>query len=381
MTDLRTLLIALNAATDLDRAVVCRLAEEPEAWAAPRARARDVAARLAVPLDQAERALRALSRASAAAEREQRGAERVGARIVTRLDDDYPPALFDLHLPPAVLYLQGELPAAPAVAIVGSRKATPYGIEAAAYFGRTLAEAGLVVVSGFALGIDAAAHRGALTAPGRTTVAVLGCGLDVSYPRQHDELGERIVAAGARLTEMPLGWLPRPWTFPIRNRLIAALAAGTLVVQAARRSGSLITAHHALELGREVLAVPGPIFEEKALGANGLIRDGALLVQHPSDVFDALGLGAPGCGAARHAQATLPHVAGAVPAAREDERRKPPPGLGGKLLEHLPAGARRSPDELCLLTGAAMDQLLGELLELELQGWLRRYPGPLYGRG
>jgi len=381
MKTTRALLIALNASPDLHRAVICRLAQELDAWTKPGATPETVSRRLAVPEEQARRALRVLPRAEAICRREEAAAEKIGARLVTRVDEDYPAALLDLHLPPAALYLQGELPAAPAVALVGSRKATEYGLEAAAFFGRSLAQAGLTVVSGFALGVDAAAHRGALNAAGGTTVAVLGCGLDVAYPRQHKELGERIVTTGARISEMPLGWLPRRWTFPIRNRIIAALARGTLVVQAARRSGSLITAHHALELGRDVWAVPGPIFEEKALGTNGLIRDGALLVQHPRDILDALGLSTPtpaSTSSSASTQTSVPDLLPPKPAT--EDHRQPPKGLAGKLLQHLPAGTRRSPDDLCLLTDSAMDEVLGALLDLELQGWLRRLPGPVYGR-
>ncbi|MDY7092598.1 MAG: DNA-processing protein DprA [Acidobacteriota bacterium] len=378
----RALLIALNASPDLHRAVICRLAQELEAWITPGVTAETVSRRLAVPEKQARRALAVLPRAEAICRREETAAKTIGARLVTRVDDDYPAPLLDLHLPPAALYVQGELPAAPAVALVGSRKATEYGLEAAAFFGRSLAQAGLTVVSGFALGVDAAAHRGALNAAGGTTVAVLGCGLDVAYPRQHKELGEQIVTAGARVSEMPLGWLPRRWTFPIRNRIIAALARGTLVVQAARRSGSLITAHHALELGRDVWAIPGPIFEEKALGTNGLIRDGALLVQHPRDILDALGLSTPASSVTAPspagAQTTAPQLLPPQPAT--EDHRQPPKGLAGKLLQHLPTGTRRSPDDLCLLTDSAMDEVLGALLDLELQGWLRRLPGPVYGR-
>lgn len=378
MPDPRQLLIALNAKDDLDRAAVCRLAQDPDTWSRATGRPDDLASRLGLPRAQLGKALQVPARAAAVAAAEVARAEELGARVITLLDDDYPPSLSDLHLPPPVLYVQGEIPRAPGVAIVGSRKATDYGVEAAAFLGRSLAEAGLAVISGFARGVDSAAHRGALTAPGGRTVAVLGCGLDIPYPKSHTQLGRRIVEAGARLSEFPLGWLPRPWTFPIRNRLIAALAAGTVVVEAARRSGSLITAHHALELGREVLAVPGRIFDEKALGPNGLIRDGATLVQHPQDVLDALGLGRVRLGGGTSSQAALPIAAPpTVPA----ETRPLPGGLAGKLLGQLPPGRQRSPDDLASLTGATMDQVLGELLELELQGWLRRHPGPLYGRG
>ncbi|MCB1054721.1 MAG: DNA-processing protein DprA [Acidobacteria bacterium] len=379
MPEPRQLLIAVNARDDLDRAAVCRLAQELDAWSNAKEPPERLARRLGVPAAQLCKALDVIPRAETLAKAESDRADDLGARLVTCLDDEYPTALRDLHLPPPVLYIQGELPAGPAVAVVGSRKATDYGLEAAAFLGRSLAETGLTVVSGFARGVDAAAHRGALTVSGGRTVAVLGTGIDILYPRGHTQLGRAIAASGARISEFPVGWLPRPWSFPIRNRLIAALARGTVVVEAAARSGSLITAHHALELGREVFAIPGRIFDDKAQGPNGLIRDGATLVQHPADVLDALGLGRLGFGRGRSEEGPGQTALPAPPA--PTETRPLPGGLAGKLLEHLPAGTRRSPDDLAMLTGTSMDQVLGELLELELQGWLRRHPGPLYGRG
>jgi len=185
---------------------------------------------------------------------------------------------------PACLYARGSLSDGVAVAIVGSRRASRYGREIATWLAGELARRGLTVVSGFAVGVDAAAHRGALAAGG-PTVAVLGCGLDVDYPRGHFELGRRIVHGeggggaepgprGAVITEFPCGVEPKAWHFPVRNRLIAALSLGTVVVRAAERSGSLITARRALDLGREVLAVPGAIFDRLSAGPHRLLRDG-----------------------------------------------------------------------------------------------------------
>ncbi|HET9211585.1 MAG TPA: DNA-processing protein DprA, partial [Thermoanaerobaculia bacterium] len=270
-----------------------------------------------------------------------------------------------LSPPPPVLYIRGEIPAGPAVAVVGSRRADPYGREAADLFSRALAAAGVTVVSGFAQGIDAAAHRSALAAPGGRTVAVLGCGLGVDYPRGHGQLADQIAARGAVVTEFPCGLIPRAWHFPLRNRTLAALAAGTLVVQAALRSGSLITARHAVDLGREVWAVPGRIFDEGSLGANSLIREGAQLVQHPADLLEIL------LPTAAAAQLALP------PSSPEPE---PPPGFTGQVLAEIPPGTPRLAEEIAARLESPVDRVLAALLELELAGWVKRMPGPVYGR-
>jgi DNA processing protein len=251
------------------------------------------------------------------------------------------------------------------VAVVGSRRADAYGREAADLFARALAAAGVTVVSGFAQGIDAAAHRSALAAPGGRTVAVLGCGLGVDYPRGHGRLADEIAGRGAVMTEFPCGLIPRAWHFPLRNRSLAALAAGTLVVQAALRSGSLITARHALDLGRDVWAVPGRIFDESSLGANALIREGAQLVQHPADLLELL------LPTAAAAQLALP------PASPEPE---PPPGFAGQVLAEIPPGAPRLAEEIAARLESPVDRVLAALLELELAGWVKRMPGPVYGR-
>ncbi|HXO21926.1 MAG TPA: DNA-processing protein DprA [Thermoanaerobaculia bacterium] len=368
----RDLLIAVNATPSLSRAAVCRLGQELDRWTGRAARpdAERLAAELSIPRRQMEKALDAAAQPGDLARREAARAERHGARLLTALDAGYPDALRHLALPPPVLYLRGELPAGPAVAIVGSRRADPYGREVAELFARSLAASGLAVVSGFARGVDAAAHRGALSAAGGRTVAVLGCGLGVDYPQAHAALREEIAAAGAVLTEFPCGLAPRSWHFPVRNRIIAALAGGTLVVQAAPRSGSLITARHALDLGREVYAVPGRIFDERSLGPNALIRDGALLVQHPRDILESL---LPG-------SRQLPPPAGPAERLVAVDERELPPGLGGAVVAALPAGALRTPESLALATGASVDLVLGTLLELELNRWVKRHPGPVYSR-
>jgi DNA processing protein len=338
--------IALNASSALPRGAGCRLAAGG-------------GERLPAAVEAAAFALRAS--ASEVARRERARAEALGATIVTVSDRGYPQAFRMLDLPPPAIYVQGELPDAPAVALVGARRATRYGLDAAEWFARELAAAGVTVVSGAAVGVDEAAHRGALAAPGGRTVAVLGCGLDVDYPRGQRALGRRIAAAGARLTEFPPGRTPLPWQFPVRNRLIAALAQACVVVEAAPRSGSLVTARLALELGREVLAVPGRIDDETAAGTNSLIADGARPALDPRDVLEAIGL---------DAGRAAPTGAVAEPAGLDDAERA------------LWRAAREAPgaaEALAARAALAIDRALVALLSLELAGHLRRGVDGVYG--
>jgi DNA processing protein len=359
----RELLIALNAAPEISRPAAYRLAAELDRWSGGGPPER-LAAEAGVPRAQMRKALAAIDTAAETAARETASVERLGGRIVTVDDESYPSALSQLSPPPPVLYLRGEVPAAPAVAIVGSRRADAYGREAAELFARSLAVAGVAVVSGFARGIDAAAHRAALAAGGRT-VAVLGCGLGMDYPKGHSGLGDEIAARGALVTEFPCSLLPRAWHFPLRNRSIAALAAATLVVQAAARSGSLITARHALDLGRDVWAVPGRIFDESSLGANALIREGAQLAQHPSDLLEVL---LPRTGVP---QKMLPLA---------DPGPEPPPGFAGQVFAEVPPGETRVAEEIAVRLEAPVDRVLAALLELELGGLVKRMAGAVYGR-
>jgi DNA processing protein len=213
-----------------------------------------------------------------------------GVTVLTQHDSRYPFALRHIPDPPAVLYVQGELREADAVsiAIVGSRRCSRYGHEQAERFGHLLARAGLTVVSGMARGIDAAAHTGALAGGGRT-IAVLGCGLSRTYPPEHEQLREKIAAGGAVVSELPMQTEPEAGNFPTRNRIIAGLSLGTVVVEAAAKSGSLITARLAQECGREVFAVPGRIDSPFSQGPHNLLRDGATLVQCLDDILDELG--------------------------------------------------------------------------------------------
>ncbi|MEP7009461.1 MAG: DNA-processing protein DprA [Acidobacteriota bacterium] len=363
MTDL---LIGLHAEKNLSRAALARLAEDLDVWTGAAAPSPERLAReLGLPKRQLETALAALPQAREAGIAERERAAAFGARIVTRLDPEYPPALAELPLAPPVLSIAGDLPTGPAVAIVGSRRADAYGLEVAQLFASALAERGIAVVSGFARGIDAAAHRGALAPLSGRTVAILGCGLGIDYPRGHAHLGRAIAARGALVSEFPCGYEPRSWNFPVRNRSIAALSQAVLVVQAAARSGSLSTARWALDLGRDVFAVPGQIFDERSLGPHALLRDGAFLAQHPKDLFD---LFAP-------RTATQLSILPSEPPEPE-----PLPGLAGAILQALVPGFDRAPEDLVVATGAPIDRVLATLLELELLGRVLRMPGGRYRR-
>jgi DNA processing protein len=216
-----------------------------------------------------------------------------GIRWLGRSSSAFPRGLASIFDPPVGLFLRGDEDAAvlerPAVAVVGARSCSPYGASVARTLGRDLAAAGLVVVSGLARGVDGEAHRGAIEASG-TTVAVLGCGVDRVYPAAHAELARRVAEHGLIVSEYAPGVEPAPWRFPARNRVIAGLAAATVVVEARERSGALITADLALEEGREVFAVPGEITNALSAGTNALLRTGATALTSPTDVLEAFGL-------------------------------------------------------------------------------------------
>src|SRR4030095_10247305 len=218
--------------------------------------------------------------------------ERLGAVVITLEDEDYPPLLRAIYDPPIALYVRGDLKKAssrPCLAVVGSRRSSTYGVNAALSLSRDLAQNGLTIVSGLARGIDAAAHLGALEVSG-LTVGVVGTGLETTYPKEHKKLEDEIVASGAVISEFPLGTPPLPQNFPYRNRVLSGLCFGVLIVEAAEHSGSLITARLANEQGREVFAVPGNITSQTSFGPNYLIKDGAKLVQQWRDVVEELPL-------------------------------------------------------------------------------------------
>lgn len=285
-----------------------------------------------------------------------------GARVVVRGGKGYPARLEHLGDPPAVLWLAGprSLPEGRAVAIVGTRKATEYGRKMARRLAAGLAAEGIPVVSGMATGIDGTAHAAALDAGG-PTVGVLGSGLDRPYPRAHARLFERMGRSALLATEFAPYRRPRPGHFPRRNRIIAALAEAVVVVQAGERSGALNTAGHALDLGREVLAVPGRVDAPASRGVHGLLRDGAAPAEKAADVLAALGL-------------AVPEGGGAVSA------REPSGEAERAVWARLEEGPRPA-DELAAALGLPTGRALALLGRLELAGVIRALPGGRYERG
>ena len=216
--------------------------------------------------------------------------EALGANVITLADENYPELLKEIYDPPIVLYVKGDLSCAlahPSIGVVGSRRCSTYGVNAANFLARELAAQGIAIVSGLARGIDGASHRGAIEAAGKT-VGVIGTGLDVIYPKEHKKLTDEVAENGAVVSEFPLGTPPLAQNFPYRNRVISGLCFGILVVEASEHSGSLITARLAQEQGREVFAVPGNITSQTSFGPNFLIKDGAKLVQQARDVIEEL---------------------------------------------------------------------------------------------
>jgi DNA processing protein len=269
-----------------------------------------------------------------------------GLRWIGRSDRRFPSLLRAIHDPPPGLFLRGgadpDLLNGSCVAVVGARSASGYGLHVARCLGRDLAAAGLAVVSGLARGVDGEAHRGALEAGG-ATVAVLGCGIDRDYPAAHRELAARIAAGGLIVSEYPPGVTPAPWRFPARNRIVAGLAAATIVVQARERSGALITADLALEEGRDVFAVPGEITSTLSAGSNALLRLGAIPLTRAADVLEHYGI--------------EPEPAG-----------RPPLGDAGEAVLAALADGSASADQIVRRTGLDPAAVAASLVELELAG-------------
>ena len=279
--------------------------------------------------------------------------------IITLGDARYPQALLQIPDPPPVLYVKGDaaLLNAPALAIVGSRHATPQGVALAESFAETLSDAGLTIVSGLALGIDAAAHRGGLA--GRShSVAVVGTGLDIVYPARNRALAHALAESGALMSEFPLGTGALAGNFPRRNRLISGVARGCLVIEAAAQSGSLITARLANDQGREVFAVPGSVHSPLSKGCHLLIKQGAKLVESAQDVLEELNMSAP----------ALPSAVGAV-----EE------GASAALLAHLGFDAC-DVDTLISRSGLTSDAVSSLLTQLEIEGRIAALPGGKYQR-
>lgn len=287
--------------------------------------------------------------------------------ILTLGDPDYPDALLQTADPPVMLHAQGDRRwlGGELVAIVGSRKPTPEGLETAREFAAALAGAGCTVVSGMALGIDGAAHEGALDAGG-ASIAVVGTGLDRVYPARHRALAHRLAAHGLILSEFPIGTSPLAGNFPQRNRIIAGLARGTLVVEAALQSGSLISARLAAEAGREVFAVPGSIHAPQSRGCHALIKQGAKLVETVDDILEEL-------------RPTASRRAAPPPPVSSEGGDEPDEAPGDSLLDAL-GHAPVSLDALVARTGMPVPALGAALLELELAGRVARLPGQLFQR-
>ena len=311
----------------------------------------------------------------------QQGSSGVQRRILVLGDPDYPPLLLEMADPPLLLYAMGQVDrlrgAQPRIAMVGSRNPTPQGAGNARAFAKTFAEGGWTVVSGLALGVDGAAHEGALQATlhsdlGLATIAVVGTGLDRVYPRQHRELAHRIAQHGVILSECSLGTPPLAHHFPKRNRILAGLSHGVLVVEAALQSGSLITARLAAEQGKEVFAIPGSIHAPQSRGCHALIRQGAKLVESAQDVLEEL----------RHVTFGAGGSVTGVGAVSENEAVSTDCSVHGKetfllqALGHDPVGL----DALLERTGLDASTLQARLLELELAGVVGRLPGGLFQR-
>jgi DNA processing protein len=291
-----------------------------------------------------------------------------GGRIITRGAAEYPADLGEIADPPPVLYVRGELPPGPGIAIVGSRDCTSYGRRVAFRLAVDLVRAGLPVISGLARGIDAAAHRGALQGGG-PTVAVLPCGIESVYPPRHTALARHITARGALITEFPLGTSVARWNFPRRNRLIAGLARVIVVVEAAVKSGARITANLAQQYDREVVVVPGPITSPVSEGANALLGAGAHLCASWRDVI-------------RHLDPELEAAALARHDAEVGDSAQPQhlPATESACLAAIPASGTCGSDEIAARTSLAMPALLAALTSLEVRGLIRSIGGQRYER-
>ncbi|MDD5020289.1 MAG: DNA-processing protein DprA [Candidatus Omnitrophica bacterium] len=298
-------------------------------------------------------------------------AERLGIRILTITEEGYPRSLRAIPDPPAVLYVKGDLLPCDenACAIVGSRGASFYGLSNARVFGSRLCEYGLTIVSGLARGIDTAAHRAVLDARGRT-IAVLGSGLERIYPPENETMFHQIAATGAVISQFPLQAPPLPQNFPMRNRIISGLSKGVLVVEASAKSGALITARCALEQGREVFALPGEITQANAAGVNALIKDGACLVSRPEEILETLKPLLMFFESPVPEQPPAPSQQESLEDDREEVREV------WQSLDGEPSHI----DNIAQKTGLTIPEILSILVELELKGIVRRFPGQSFTR-
>ena len=296
-------------------------------------------------------------------ERDLSWAQKAGNHIITIKDPDYPPLLKEIPNPPLLLFVSGDLQLlkSPQIAIVGSRNPTPVGLEIAFIFAKELAQVGLVVTSGFATGIDAASHKGAIAAMGKT-IAVMGTGLNQIYPVYHTNLAQKILGSGGvLLSEFPLEAKGAMWHFPLRNRIISGLSMGALVVEVTVRSGSLITARLANEQGREVFAIPSSIYNSQARGCHHLIRQGAKLVEQPADILEEL---------KGFAGLSQPKILGT----KNPQEKNKLDWEHRKLLDCI-GFETTTVDVLVMRTSWSVQHISTVLLELELQGFVKKEAG------
>jgi DNA processing protein len=293
---------------------------------------------------------------------------REGCRFLMRGNAEYPRLLEEIYDPPLILYARGDLEALqrPCVAVVGTRKPTVYGLQMAQGIASDLGNRGISVVSGLARGIDAAAHRGCIEGHGKT-VAVLGCGIDIVYPREHRQLTQKILQKGLLLSEFPPGTSPAPQNFPIRNRIISGVALGTLIIEASEYSGSLITARAAMEQNREIFALPGNLTSPQSFGPNFLIKQGAKLIQTWRDVVDEL---------PSEIRREIFMKEDAKPICRPELEM--PSEEEARLLELIKADEATQFDKIHRSSGLSIPRLSNLLLNLEMGGRIRQLPGNLY---
>ncbi|MHB8410816.1 MAG: DNA-processing protein DprA [Candidatus Acidiferrales bacterium] len=303
-----------------------------------------------------------------AAAKELAQAEAAKCSLVTWDEPQYPQLLREIYDPPPLLYVKGnaELLNRHAISIVGTRRPTPYGNQIAERLARDLADRGLVIVSGLARGIDACAHKGALSSVRGGTIGILGCGIDVIYPKENRKIFAEIEERGAIISEFPMGAFPAPQNFPIRNRLIAGIARGVVVVEGAQYSGSLITARLAMESSREVFAVPGNVTQPVAFGPNQLIKQGAKLVTGWEDVIEEL---------PTPIRAELFPVETTDGAARASLVEQSLGASEKTLYAMLEVDSARHVDDLVEHSGMSSSEVLSSLFELEMKGLVQQLPG------
>src|SRR5579863_1348401 len=293
-------------------------------------------------------------------------------RLVSRADPEYPQTLLQIYDPPTLLYVRGDVHVLnqPSISIVGTRRPTLYGTQMAERLGREIAARGVVVVSGMARGIDAIAHQGAMTVNGRA-IGVLGTGVNVCYPKENKKLYEKVLERGAIMSEFPLGTHPAPENFPIRNRIVAGMPLGVVVVEGAQYSGSLITARLAMEFGREVFGVPGNVTQAVSFAPNLLIKQGAKLVTCAEDVIEEL---------PTPVRATLTKLEQPAAEQRNLLVAESLTGSGQKIYALLSSDEPRPIDDIVERTGLNSSDVLATLFDLEMKGFVRQLPGKQFSK-